>query len=141
VKNTDLKTQKKKEVGLIERYGSGIRRIVNICKDHGIIEPIFEEKPNGFMVTIFKEKLNEMDAPDNVTENVTDNVTENVTENRLAIILKEIEKNPKISYNELGKLFNITRMTVYRDIEKLKEEGKIKRIGPAKSGHWQIVNK
>ncbi len=74
-----LSTPKKQEVGLIERYGSGIRRVINICKDHGIIEPAFEEKPNGFMVTNFKEEL--------------------------------------------------------------KEDGKTKRIGPAKGGHWQIIEK
>jgi hypothetical protein len=29
--------------------------MINICKDHGIIEPVYEENPNGFMVTNFKE--------------------------------------------------------------------------------------
>jgi predicted HTH transcriptional regulator len=30
-------------------------------------------------------------------------------------------------------------MTLHRDIEKLKSEGLIQRIGPAKGGHWQII--
>ena len=48
-----------KETGLIEKYGTGIKRVMNICKTYGIIPPKFEEVFNGFKVTLFKEKLNE----------------------------------------------------------------------------------
>lgn len=66
-------------------------------------------------------------------------VTENVTKNRLSQIVNEIERNPKISYDQLCEILGVTRMTVYRDIENLKKEGKIKRIGPAKGGHWEVI--
>ena len=46
-----------KEAGLIERYGSGIMRVRHICKEFGIVEPIFQEISNGFMVILFNEKL------------------------------------------------------------------------------------
>jgi len=45
-----------KEVGLIERYGTGIKRILDICTNYGIIHPKFEEVQTGFLVTICKEK-------------------------------------------------------------------------------------
>ena len=48
-----------KEVGLIERYGSGIYRIQKLCRDNGIVEPVFKEVSDGFQVILFKEKLNE----------------------------------------------------------------------------------
>ena len=46
-----------KEAGIIERYGSGIARIKNECKNHGVIEPKFEEFVHGFRVIVYKEKL------------------------------------------------------------------------------------
>jgi len=46
-----------KEAGIIERYGSGISRIKNECKIHGVIEPKFEEFVHGFRVILYKEKL------------------------------------------------------------------------------------
>ncbi|MFZ2805142.1 MAG: ATP-binding protein [Desulfosalsimonadaceae bacterium] len=55
-----------KETGLSERYGTGIRRIINICSDYGLKQPQLEEVFNGFRVTLFKAKLK-----------VTDNLTEN----------------------------------------------------------------
>jgi ATP-dependent DNA helicase RecG len=45
-----------KEIGLIERYGSGIRRIRTICADYGLREPQFREMGNGFLVTIYKQR-------------------------------------------------------------------------------------
>lgn len=46
-----------KEAGIIEQYGSGIKRIKDECKQHGVIEPKFEEFVHGFRVTLYKEKL------------------------------------------------------------------------------------
>jgi ATP-dependent DNA helicase RecG len=69
----------------------------------------------------------------------TENVTENVTENRLDVIKKLIVGNPKITTIELSKKLNVTRMTVFREIEKLKGKGEIKRIDPDKRGHWEVI--
>ena len=38
----------------------------------------------------------------------------------------------------LSNQLNITRMTLHRELEKLKEKGILKRIGPDKGGHWEI---
>jgi len=46
-----------KEIGLIERYGSGIKRILNICFDYGVIAPTFEVIHQGLKVVVFKKKL------------------------------------------------------------------------------------
>lgn len=40
-------------LGLIERWGSGIKRIIDSCKDAGFDEPIFEEIGTHFRTTIF----------------------------------------------------------------------------------------
>lgn len=113
----------------MEKAGTGITRVTNACIDNG--NKVSFDFSDSFWVTIHSNE--------NVTENVTENVAENVTEKRLVLIINEIKKNPKISYKQLSKLLDVTRMTVYRDIEKLKESGTLKRIGPAKGGHWEVV--
>ena len=42
-------------LGLIERWGSGIGRIIDLCKERGFAEPIFEEIGSHFRVTIFTQ--------------------------------------------------------------------------------------
>ena len=47
-----------KEAGIIEKYGSGIKRVLDICKDHGIIPPKFEEVFNGlFSIFLLSSSL------------------------------------------------------------------------------------
>ena len=73
-----------KEVGLIERYGSGIIRIHKICNDYGIIEPIFKEVLQGLMVILYKAKSGGTEQK--VTDKVTDNqkaILENMIQNNL----------------------------------------------------------
>ena len=120
-----------KEIGLIERYGSGIRRVLNICKDYGVKEPLFEEISNGFMVTLFKQKVA-------VTDKVTDKVTDNLTENQKRIILL-IQHKRRITTNELADIILISQRKIKENISKLKEKGLIKRLGSAKGGHWEIT--
>ena len=43
------------DVELIERYGSGIQRIIDSCKKAGLPVPLFEEKFGGFLVVFNKD--------------------------------------------------------------------------------------
>lgn len=47
------------DLGLIERYGSGIQRMINACAEAGLPEPLFEEKFGGFIVTFRKDIFTE----------------------------------------------------------------------------------
>lgn len=44
-----------KAAGLIEKYGSGIKRILNAFKEYGLPPPEFKEMSGGFMVTVYKK--------------------------------------------------------------------------------------
>jgi len=43
------------DIELIERYGSGIQRIIDACKNAGLPPPVFEEKFGGFLVIFNKD--------------------------------------------------------------------------------------
>ena len=47
--------------------------------------------------------------------------------------------NPNITQSEIAEKLNITKVTVNRNINKLKEKNIIKRIGANKNGHWEII--
>jgi ATP-dependent DNA helicase RecG len=125
-----------KEMGWIEKFGTGIMRVCNMFVDYGLKQPLFEIIPGGFAATVFAHNN---DTFENVTENVTENITENVTENRLQSLLKQIEENNKISTQRLAHALGVTRMTVARDIEYLKGKEILERIGPDKVGYWKII--
>lgn len=61
-----------KEAGIIEKYGSGIQRILLSFKQYGLKMPVFEELQHGFRVIVYCEK-------EPVALQVTPQVTPQVT--------------------------------------------------------------
>ena len=56
-------------------------------------------------------------------------------------ITKLVFENPSISISELAQVLGLSRQGVAWHIGKLKEKGILKRVGPAKGGHWQVMEK
>ncbi len=115
-----------KEIGLIERYGSGINRIRKICREYGTVEPVFNEVANGFLVILYKEKRNDP---------VNDPVNE-----RQKIILELIKADRFITKELIAEKCKISLETIKREIRKLKKRNLIKRLGSDKTGYWEIVD-
>ncbi len=112
----------------IEKYGSGYRRIREQIAEYPTMYFDFEENSGGYLVKIGYEKQK--------TDKVTDKVTD--IQRRIKII-ELIKINNKISTTEMAEIIDVTKRTILRDIEKLKEQNKVKRIGSEKSGYWQII--
>jgi ATP-dependent DNA helicase RecG len=53
-------------------------------------------------------------------------------------IFEAILQNNTITIPELSILIGITERSIERNLQKLQKEGILKRIGPAKGGHWQV---
>jgi ATP-dependent DNA helicase RecG len=130
----------------IEKYGSGFSRIRNEISDYPTMKFEYTEQGNGFYTELaYTEQkktstgLVSKKEPKKIKRNVTDNVTDNVTENRLLTIIDLIKKDMAISTESIATSLKITRRTVARDIEKLKEKGVLIRIGHDKGGHWKII--
>ena len=66
-------------------------------------------------------------------------MSEKVSEIMSEKILWLIKNNSKISAKELAYTINCSSRTIERVIAKLKKEGRIKRIGPDKGGHWEVL--
>ena len=130
-----------KEIGSVERYGSGIKKVFDICKDYGVVAPKFEEKFNGFFVTLYNERLNapKENLAQKSSEKVGEKVGEKLTNNQMAI-LSQIEINPKISARGLSEFVKISSRKIEDNLRKLKDQGIIERVGPDKGGHWKIIN-
>lgn len=56
-------------------------------------------------------------------------------------LLKMIKKEPQITVKKLASKIRLTRRGIKYHIIKLKEQGRLKRIGSTKSGHWEVIKK
>ncbi|MCI5125287.1 MAG: winged helix-turn-helix transcriptional regulator [Candidatus Electrothrix sp. AR5] len=111
-----------KEAGLIERYGSGIKRILKSFADYDLPLPLFEEVQEGFRVT--------------VTCTTQKTTQKNSTKEQL---LKLLQKNPRITRSELAVQLSKSESTVKEHLAQLKAQARLKRIGSDRSGCWQVI--
>jgi ATP-dependent DNA helicase RecG len=124
----------------IESWGSGIKRIYNICKDNSV-KVEFKILKSGFVVVFhrpdFDEKNITCDA--NSDAGITDNITENITDTQKEI-LKLIAVEPSITQQKISEAVGISRRNIIANMTKLKKAGVLKRIGTDRKGYWMIVN-
>jgi len=60
------------------------------------------------------------------------------TENQVFAFLSD---NPEITIPELAEKLGLTTRAVEKQIAKLREKGRLRRICPARGGHWQTIEK
>jgi ribosomal protein S25 len=63
------------------------------------------------------------------------------TLDKIRTILFEVAKNPFISITDLSQLSGLTVNKVRGQLDNLKNEGVIRRIGAKKGGYWEIIQK
>ena len=54
-------------------------------------------------------------------------------------IVEMIESNPTITLNEIAEQLGKNPRGIDKHIKQLQDQGIIRRIGPAKGGHWEII--
>lgn len=110
----------------MEKAGTGIKRIMEACENNG--NRVDFSFSDAFTIEMFS----------NVTDNVTDNGTDNVTD-RQEQILALIKENRNISTQRIAEYLNVSKRTILRDIEDMKKNNKINRIGKERGGYWEVV--
>jgi len=110
----------------IEKWGSGLKRIYDECRDKGV-KLEFKKLKRGFMVVFYRREAEGQEK-----------LGEKLGENQIKI-LEQIIENKHISAKELSEKIGISTTAVENNISKLKKKGFLKRIGPAKGGYWEIT--
>lgn len=54
-------------------------------------------------------------------------------------IIEAIQINPTITIPELEQITGLSRSGVKKILRKLQEAGKVRRVGPDKGGHWEVL--
>lgn len=134
----------------IEKWGSGLRRISEECKATGV-KVAFEKIKSGFVVTFYRPGIIQGQARSLATETAPEGksrqlgvseekIRRKYGENTEKIILA-IADNQFVKTHEIANIAKLSQSTVEKVVAKLKKAGILKRIGPDKGGHWEIVGK
>ena len=55
-------------MGLVEAWGSGIKRILNAAEEYGLSKPRFQEFDNMFRVELFRSSFSMTNGKENIGE-------------------------------------------------------------------------
>ena len=105
-----------KEAGVIEKYGSGIKRVRQTMKEAKASAPKFEIISNFFKVTLYP-----------INGGANGGVNE---------VLAYIQLNPGQKTSDIKEALNIPQRTLERHLKKLREANNIRFQGPAKTGGY-----
>lgn len=119
--------------GYIEAWGRGIEKINNECKVAGVPAPEINHKFAGLMIT-FQVRSGEVSGK--TREKTTQKATQKTTQKILSIL----KENPSAGRKEIAAILgDITEDGVKYQLNKMKKEKILERIGPAKGGYWKII--
>ena len=117
-----------RELELIEKYGSGVRRVIDAFVAHGLPEPEFEATQGGMAVTVFKSHAQKTDV--GVNEGVNEGVNP---------LFAHIAHSPGLRTPALAKTLNTSVKNVERWLKQLKAQGLVEFRGAPKTGGYHAT--
>jgi ATP-dependent DNA helicase RecG len=120
--------------------GSGIKRALEQWPQ---IE--FTDDHDGclFRVTVTRNSVEDLDlveadAPETARlKGRSDNLSGQ--NDPIADLLNKIQESPNADYASLARDLRVSEATVKRNIQKLKQQNRLRRVGSKKTGHWEII--
>ncbi len=100
-----------RELNLIEHWGTGLGRMIEICQDQGISEPLFEEIDNYFKVTLFHGAKSAQ-----------------ISEKWEEQIVKYLNEEKEITPKQAQQIWNVTSRTTTTRLKKMSEKGLIVEV-------------
>ena len=138
------------QMGLVEAWGSGIKRILNAAKEYGLLEPKFQEFDNMFRVELFRDSLPMTLENKNIGETSekhrrsigeASEKQETVDFNSTQLeILKLLMENNRLSAVKLAEKIGVASRNIENNIKKLKELDILVRHGSPKNGYWEVID-
>ena len=137
------------QMGLVEAWGSGIKRILNAAEEYGLPKPRFQEFDNMFRVELFRNLFPMMEESRDIGEasekhrrsigevsGIEQQIELNDTQKK---IIKLLLEDNQLSAIKLADRIGIASRNIESNIKKLKELGILIRHGSPKNGYWEVT--
>ncbi len=145
------------QMGLVEAWGSGIKRIFNAASEYGLPTPKIQEFDNMFRVELYRDSFSMASEDFNigeVSEKYRRRIGETSEKHRRSIgetsekiklndtqkkIVEWLSINNQLSASKLAEKIGISRRNIEINLRKLKEYGILIRHGSPKNGYWEVI--
>ena len=137
--------------GYVESWGRGIEKILSECRKHDISPPLFDSSLSGLMLTFranpaqLAEALGDAAQPllgETLVETPVETPAEMPVETPVKTperILAALGANPEWTLEAVAQAIGKSTSAVERAAAKLVKEGRLRFVGPRKTGHWEVL--
>ena len=153
-KNVEFKAQRPKDSAkyLIEAWGSGIPKLMESMQEYGLREPEFRDMEIGFRINLYRNMEETRMGTDQGVQKVDQDIQKltddavkisvyteyNLTDKSKAV-LALIKEQPDITQREIAAQLGWKINRVKYQIDKMKSQNIIQRIGTSQKGYWKIL--
>ena len=134
--------------GYIESWGRGIEKINRECREHGIDPPLYDTGLSGLMLTFQANPVHlpvvphTIGAEEGPEKTLVETRVQKLVETRVETpdrIIELFQAHPHLTLTEVAAQIGKSVSAVERASAKLTSEGRLRRVGPRKGGHWEVL--
>ena len=139
-------------MNLIEAWGSGIPKLMEAMQEYGLREPEFRDMEIGFRINLYRNMEETRMGTDQGVQKVDQDIQKltddavkisvyteyNLTDKSKAV-LALIKEQPDITEREIAAQLGWKINRVKYQIDKMKSQNVIQRIGTSQKGYWKIL--
>ena len=113
-------------MGLVEKIGSGLKRIADMCREQETPEPEIQADYDWFRIVFHRKTIG------------SEKSSEKSSEKTGALILARLSSAPSMTISQLSEALSLSTRAVEKQIAKLKKSGRLIRVGSRKDGYWNV---
>jgi len=118
----------------IERWNTGILRMRQLMRQHGLPEPVFQEVGQTFRVTFTGPGEHILDLIPEA--GVTDLRALGLNERQVQALALMVNEGKELSNRQYCDLFGVTYTTAFRDLSELVKTGQARKIGSGRASRY-----
>ena len=120
--------------GLIETWGRGTLKIAGLMLEAGLAAPTLKVS-DDFVTMTFELPASLVRSKNGGTSEQTLGKSSAKSSEK---ILRHLHETPTLSAKVLAEKLGLSSRAVEKQIDLLKKAGLVRRVGPAKGGHWEV---
>lgn len=135
---------------VIEHWGSGLRRVSKELSEYGAKPLQLEDGGIDVQINVFRnaapqgegnEDNRQMEggSPTDRQKSTLESTLKSILNKTDGALVELMKKNPRVTISFMQEQLGITRDGVNKALRRLKAAEVIRRVGPDKGGHWEVV--
>ena len=119
-----------------------MQRIFEACKKAKTPKPLVRYEPNDLWIEFpFAPEYLEIVRGGETTQETTQETSGKTSGKTARSMIAMIAKNGGVTIPEMAAVLGITERSVERNLKNLRTDGLVRRIGFAKGGYWEVIDK